>query len=659
MTTIATLLIDLGANVARLERDMKQANRVVSNELAGMRKSAQSFAATFQTVLIGSGVAQFARAVLAAGVQSEQASNRLTATLRATGNQAGVTRGEMNELAEAIAEATQFDDDSVLEGQAALLKFGNIHGQVFRDALKVVTDYAAYSDGDFKAAAESVGKSLQSPTEGLRKLEQEFGKLSPAQEKHINDLVKQGKAIEAQNAVLDIWRSKIGGAAEQMNTGLLKATNDVKKAWDELLETFAKENAEQIQRTLGGAASLLKDMESAIRGVRNPLSDLLMDTLEWYRWTKLMPGVFGLVGQAAEKAYQSLEKARRTDGGRIDWKGTRPDIEKPAGKVVLGGNPKDSKTEPDVFWQNEIRAFQAFKESVRRNMEEEERRAEEGTTDAIQAFREYRAAVAATMDAQRGLVDELNAQANPMGVIESQQRRINDLYEQGAIGVETWSYHMRRLQMESDQFSRVWDDLKDDVKGANDFARDLGLTFESAFEKAISEGNSLRDVIKGLGQDIAKIIARKTITEPLGNAVSGFFNGGGGGSDLLASIFGSLGDDDALGPLLNFADGGRPPTNRPSIVGEAGPEVFWPDAAGTIIPNGGGGGGALAGGGSTNVGGDRNVSVNARGGTRNTFIVDMRGASLEAVARLERLVGQVNGSIERRAIRAVAESRRR
>ena len=37
----------------------------------------------------------------------------------------------------------------------------------------------------------------------------------------------------------------------------------------------------------------------------------------------------------------------------------------------------------------------------------------------------------------------------------------------------------------------------------------------------------------------------------------------------------------------------------------------------------------------------------------------MRGASVEAVARLERLVSQVNGSIERRAISAVQVERQR
>ena len=48
--------------------------------------------------------------------------------------------------------------------------------------------------------------------------------------------------------------------------------------------------------------------------------------------------------------------------------------------------------------------------------------------------------------------------------------------------------------------------------------------------------------------------------------------GGAGG------IFGSL-------PMLKFANGGRPPVGKPSIVGEKGPELFVPKRSGTIIPN--------------------------------------------------------------------------
>ncbi len=43
--------------------------------------------------------------------------------------------------------------------------------------------------------------------------------------------------------------------------------------------------------------------------------------------------------------------------------------------------------------------------------------------------------------------------------------------------------------------------------------------------------------------------------------------------------------------LPGFANGGRPAVGRPSVVGERGPELFVPDRAGTILPNGAGMGG--------------------------------------------------------------------
>ena len=48
----------------------------------------------------------------------------------------------------------------------------------------------------------------------------------------------------------------------------------------------------------------------------------------------------------------------------------------------------------------------------------------------------------------------------------------------------------------------------------------------------------------------------------------------------VMSIFKNFGFD-----FLKFANGGRPPVGRPSIVGERGPELFIPDSAGTIVPN--------------------------------------------------------------------------
>jgi hypothetical protein len=108
-------------------------------------------------------------------------------------------------------------------------------------------------------------------------------------------------------------------------------------------------------------------------------------------------------------------------------------------------------------------------------------------------------------------------------------------------------------------------------------ARELGLTFSSAFEDAVIEGKKLRDVLKGLAQDVLRIFVRKQVTEPLAN--------------MASSAFGSI----DWGSIFSFkADGGPVSGGRPYIVGEQGPELFVPGMSGGIVPNH-----ALAGGGVT------------------------------------------------------------
>lgn len=64
----------------------------------------------------------------------------------------------------------------------------------------------------------------------------------------------------------------------------------------------------------------------------------------------------------------------------------------------------------------------------------------------------------------------------------------------------------------------------------------LGASFESAFEKAIVDGEKLGDVLAGLGDDIIRLLTRLTITEPLISGITSAFSSKDGGSfigDLL------------------------------------------------------------------------------------------------------------------------------
>lgn len=87
----------------------------------------------------------------------------------------------------------------------------------------------------------------------------------------------------------------------------------------------------------------------------------------------------------------------------------------------------------------------------------------------------------------------------------------------------------KALRTDYNEALKETDELAFDVEGT---VRDLGFTFSSAFEDALVKGKSMREVLQGISEDIARIVTRKAITEPLSNAVGGFAEG------LIEQFFG-------------------------------------------------------------------------------------------------------------------------
>ena len=102
-------------------------------------------------------------------------------------------------------------------------------------------------------------------------------------------------------------------------------------------------------------------------------------------------------------------------------------------------------------------------------------------------------------------------------------------------------------------------------------------------------------------------------------AFSGGLFSGGGSVGANNITFGSQNlKINTASDFRGFADGGRPPVGRASIVGERGPELFVPDRAGTIVPN------------------------NAMGGSTNIVVnVDASGSSVEGDEQQARELGRL------------------
>ena len=137
----------------------------------------------------------------------------------------------------------------------------------------------------------------------------------------------------------------------------------------------------------------------------------------------------------------------------------------------------------------------------------------------------------------------------------------------------------------------------------------IGQTIETGvvdlIEAAVDRTKSLGEVASGILRNLARQFLSLGV-----NQLFGAFNLGGGGMPTSLKTSG----------MKFFANGGRPPVGRPSVVGERGPELFVPRASGTIVPN-------------HALGGSASVTVN----------VDASGSSVEGDADQAGRLGKAIG----------------
>jgi hypothetical protein len=529
-----------------------------------------------------------------AAMEAEQASNRLTAVIRATGGAAGVAKSEIDDLADAMAQTTEFDDESIRNAAGTFLKFGNIQEDIFRQGMKLAADYASFVGGDMNDAAQVIGKALQSPEEGLTSLERQVGKLTNTQKESIKSFMEQGRVMEAQKVILDALDKKIGGTAELMNQGLTKRIKDIKKNTDELFESLGKS---------APGDSFLDFLNASLKDMKR-----IVESGDWVAAVKFLLGFRGMDVNAGPQSSASgtikggpLDPAIAALQARIDAAKERAAaLQKKRDEEAA----KARKEADDVYAKGAQKRVEMDDEANQKAAQQEEQ-----FKKRVQHFR------------------ELN---DPTQQYRDMLLEINDLEERGYLMAEeaeqmrqtVYQKTSEELDGNVEQYRR----LKDETEKTDDVARQLGLTFSSAFEDAISGGKGLREVLGGILMDIAKIAVRKSITEPIANAV-----GGAMGGLNLGNIFG--GGTQAPAPVADATFLGSFATGAENLPRDG---LAFVHKGEDIVP-----------------------ANQARKGGITIGSIDMRGASVEAVIRLEMMLKNVSATIEARAVRAVQQTQLR
>jgi hypothetical protein len=220
-------------------------------QLAGLSKvSGAAFVSL--TAAIGLSIKEFA--------ESEAVMARVEAVIKATGGAAGVSGGQVQELADKFSAITLFGDEAIASAEGILLSFRRIGKDVFPEATEATLDLATRLGVDAPQAAQVLGKALNNPIEGLGALRKAGIDFTDAQEKQIKAMVAAGDVAGAQRLVLDELKKTMGGlaqAATDTTAGafiqLQKAFGDVAKEVGKNLAPAFKLGAEALSSVLGYA----------------------------------------------------------------------------------------------------------------------------------------------------------------------------------------------------------------------------------------------------------------------------------------------------------------------------------------------------------------------------------------------------------------------
>lgn len=192
----------------------------VSGEMGKMGANAKQFIG--DAVKTATTVATVGLAALTTGavlstkafIESENAIAQTNAVLKSTGGVAGITAGQVTELATALQKQTAFSDEAIRQGENLLLTFTNIGKDIFPQATETILDMSTALGQDVKASAVQLGKALQDPIQGVTALRRVGVNFSEDQQKVIKNMVETGRSAEAQKYILAELNKEFGGSAK-------------------------------------------------------------------------------------------------------------------------------------------------------------------------------------------------------------------------------------------------------------------------------------------------------------------------------------------------------------------------------------------------------------------------------------------------------------
>lgn len=240
----------ISAETSKFEKGMKTAQKSVDSLSSTINTLQSTVSKVFAFAGISIGINTFVNALKSVDVEASESNKQLkllSNTVKITGAATWTSTKRMNELAESISKNTNYSVNDIRKMETVLLGFKNITGETFTEASNAITDMATVMGMDLTSAVQTVGKALDDPIKGLDSLRRQGFAFTDEQKKELEQLVKNGKQMQAQKIILDELATTYGGAAKQAADSGKQLENSIKnlkaelgKSWDGSIEPIKK-----------------------------------------------------------------------------------------------------------------------------------------------------------------------------------------------------------------------------------------------------------------------------------------------------------------------------------------------------------------------------------------------------------------------------------
>ena len=470
-----------------------------------------------------------------------------------------VQLNELQEAANRLGNETLFNQEEFTRGFNLLTSFRKIGVDAYERVAQAAADIAQVNQVDVSTSFMQLAKALQDPERNLSNLNRSGIAFTKTQQDVIKELMKTNKTAEAHAMILSIVEESYNKLSQAASEGFAGNVDTLGESFRDFSETLGKALEPALIEVTKGLTELIQVTEQFITSPIAGTAAIFAGIALAAKATIAILGAVKLgllaVGGAAGVAAIALNSIPFIAAATLLGALTTKIIS--AAKEQRDFNKALKEGDDQILKSEFNRLFIERQKLLKRISEAEEssnKRALQSLRKQLQVVNESITPIKEKLDENAKITQEIDNQNKEL---EQQEELIRKNEEAAKKLRDTMTAVGEEIE------SSIKNNLRDAITGAQSFGEAMTNVLNRIRDKIID--SQIDKLIGGFGEAFGK------------GSTGGEKKGLGG---FLGGILGGL-----------FADGGRPPVGKVSVVGERGPELFVPKVSGTIIPNNSMGGG--------------------------------------------------------------------